>query len=991
MNLIIKKIISNKTALFVLCLLLIILPSVIVSVCLSRYINLENEAAKSELLEKTRILTSELKRFNSVEAFIAKNILSGGDLRLHPGVSEFIGFCKELKSVWKDEFQAALSGSGNNIIFKTENLKLENRIIEKVFSIVYGSDCSTEDLILLKQVFGNQITGTICNHDFKKSNYKFIDADNSGEKAPFIFDNVGNGNIIIWISRPLLNSRKHIDFICKKFANINKINVGIYNSKEIISSIRLCNSSELDNDVKNKLCLEKNGDNVFSTSRHWVCKQYLGQDMFVFLYMEKKYTNIVLFAILFGVSVFYIFLSASILRYSYNKIVLGISRKVSIKAKLAAIILFATSVSLLLLFFVCKEYEIHKKHCLMLEAKEYSADKLMETDTRYKAFLDKMSQEVNDIIDSWAKDIKGRRFCIDDVKKLNSELKGLSIDNYYCIASQSSCWIENTGCYEYTGPLDNISIRDDASEILDKNDVSDFKQFKFINLVAKRVCADINEIGLPLQIMQKLDLIADTVAKEGFVEIVYSVLNNLDRIKPWGYSNKNSNALFKLIKLNDPIQSDYLFSLFWHDSDLRNRFLKEFLPMANRNSKNFKYLDYDIGGIANSQELSKNQLYQAAIKASINKDELDVVMIDKELYLLSAYESPVLKDTVFLGLYPVSEIEAKLKNTMTILWVLLSLSIILVLFAISLVCDYFLTPIKVLEKKALSIENKEYDLLSGTASNDEFALLSKTFNNAMESMKELELAQLVQEGMFPDSKFEQKEFAVFGKNQVMTVVGGDYFDIFPVKDNSFVALMGDVAGHGVGASVLMAMAKSAIIAGKDKYESPAAMLNYLHKMVLATKTEKQRKIMTFQYLYLNSVDGNGIYGNAGGCSPCIVRDMGKTVEELKMSGAVLGAFKKANYKEMPIELENGDALIFYSDGIVEAKNTRDEMIGYDALFEIFKEAYHADPEKYYENIYARYLEHIKGLEPQDDMTIVIITRRSKKAKLWENVNLLDLA
>ena len=52
MNLIIKKIISNKTALFVLCLLLIILPSVIVSVCLSRYINLENEAVKSELLEK---------------------------------------------------------------------------------------------------------------------------------------------------------------------------------------------------------------------------------------------------------------------------------------------------------------------------------------------------------------------------------------------------------------------------------------------------------------------------------------------------------------------------------------------------------------------------------------------------------------------------------------------------------------------------------------------------------------------------------------------------------------------------------------------------------------------------------------------------------------------------------------------------------------------------------------------------------------------------
>ncbi len=991
MNYMIKKIISNKTTLFVLCLLLIILPSIIVSVCINRYLNLENEGIKSELLEKSRVLTSDLKRFNRVEDFIIKTLFSGGLLSINHSQAEIIGLLKELNNYWKDDFQAVLIDNEYNIIYKTENLKLENEIIKNIFYIITNTKNSMDDMSLLKQVLGNQLTTAISNINFIKSGYKFIDADNTKEKKPFIYKFNIQYKCMVWASRELLNSCKHIDYICKKFANINKINVGIFNSKDAASSIHLCNFQNLDNEVKNGLCFENIEDNVFATSRHWVCKQYLGKDIFVFLYMEKKYTNIVLFVIPLLVLVFYMFLSASILRYTYNKIVLGVSRKVSIKVKLAAIILFATSVSLLLLFFVCKEYEMHKKHTLMLEAKKYSVDKLMETDARYEAFLDKVSNEVNNKIELWSKDLKGRRPNINDVIRLNSDLKELNINNYYCIASQSSCWIESTGCYEYTGPLDNISISDDASVILDKNNVSDYKQFKFINLVAKRVCADINEVELPLNVMRMLDLIADTITKEGFIEIVYAVLNNIEKIKPWGYTNKNCMALFKLLKLNDSIQSDYLFSCFWYESALRKYFIKEFLPMANRNSKNFKYIPCDMVYAYSTPELSNKQLFQAAIKTNINADDLEVVMVDKELYLLSAYKSTVMKNIVFLGLYPIAEIDAKLKNTMTILWVLLSLSIVLVLFAISFVCNYFLTPIKILEKKALTIENKKYDLLSETSANDEFKLLCKTFNNAMESFKELELAQMVQEGMFPDSNFEQKEFAVYGKNQVMTVVGGDYFDIFPVKDNSFVALMGDVAGHGVGASVLMAMAKSAIIACKDKYESPAAVLNYLHKMVLATKTEKQRKIMTFQYLYMNSVDGDGLYGNAGGCSPCIVRNMGKTVEELKMPGAVLGAFKKANYKEMPIKLENGDALIFYSDGIVEAKNTKDEMIGYDALFEIFKQAYHADPEKYYENIYARYLEHIKGLEPQDDMTIVIITRRSKKAKLWENVDLLDLA
>ena len=117
--------------------------------------------------------------------------------------------------------------------------------------------------------------------------------------------------------------------------------------------------------------------------------------------------------------------------------------------------------------------------------------------------------------------------------------------------------------------------------------------------------------------------------------------------------------------------------------------------------------------------------------------------------------------------------------------------------------------------------------------------------------------------------------------------------------------------------------------------------------------------------------GKAIYSNAGACSPFIYRKSTEEVEELKLLAPVLGGFKKSEFNEIEVKFEPGDAILFYTDGLVESRNSKGVEISYPGLKNIFKNSYNQDPAIYYKNIYKAYLKHIEGIGTQDDITLVI--------------------
>jgi sigma-B regulation protein RsbU (phosphoserine phosphatase) len=160
----------------------------------------------------------------------------------------------------------------------------------------------------------------------------------------------------------------------------------------------------------------------------------------------------------------------------------------------------------------------------------------------------------------------------------------------------------------------------------------------------------------------------------------------------------------------------------------------------------------------------------------------------------------------------------------------------------------------------------------------------------------------------------------------------------------------------------------------------------LHSLIHASKTKKQKKIMTFQYLYLDSVNGTGIYSNAGACSPIIIRKAENRVEELKLPGAALGAFKKAKYSEIEISFAPGDAIVFYTDGIVEARGDNDEEMGYDELKRLLLRSWDLNAEKFYRNIYQEYLKHLGSQSAQDDLTMVVLVYTANENSLADEAD-----
>ena len=104
-----------------------------------------------------------------------------------------------------------------------------------------------------------------------------------------------------------------------------------------------------------------------------------------------------------------------------------------------------------------------------------------------------------------------------------------------------------------------------------------------------------------------------------------------------------------------------------------------------------------------------------------------------------------------------------------------------------------------------------------------------------------------------------------------------------------------------------------------------------------------------------------------------------SVQEIKMAGAALGAFKRAVYKEMPLDLKPGDAVVFYTDGIVECKDKKGEMLGYERLKNMVLNSWDENLETYYNNIFKSYTDFVgEDAEAGDDLTFVILMYNSPK-------------
>jgi serine phosphatase RsbU (regulator of sigma subunit) len=179
------------------------------------------------------------------------------------------------------------------------------------------------------------------------------------------------------------------------------------------------------------------------------------------------------------------------------------------------------------------------------------------------------------------------------------------------------------------------------------------------------------------------------------------------------------------------------------------------------------------------------------------------------------------------------------------------------------------------------------------------------------------LAVKVQQGLLPKQNLSIPGFKISVYWKPRSFVSGDYYDFLNIDNERFGICIGDCAGHGTAAAILMSNLQASVRLLSHKYKSTDKFCYQLNNAVL--ENELSGKFITFFYCLIDHKDNTFEYTNAGHPPPILIEHTGKIVK-LETGGLLIGTVKNNEYKKDTIQLAVGDKIIFYTDGIIESRN-----------------------------------------------------------------------
>jgi phosphoserine phosphatase RsbU/P len=235
---------------------------------------------------------------------------------------------------------------------------------------------------------------------------------------------------------------------------------------------------------------------------------------------------------------------------------------------------------------------------------------------------------------------------------------------------------------------------------------------------------------------------------------------------------------------------------------------------------------------------------------------------------------------------------------------------------------------------------------------------------------DLNVARDIQLAMLPHGTYRSPGMEAHGETWPANTVGGDFYDLVPLEDGRLVLALGDVAGKGSPAALLMALLLAMLRTLLQEGLEPGPMLERINTQVLRHAPRSR-----FVTLFLAIVEPGGrmIWVNAGQNPPHIRRADGR-IDTLPATAVALGMFPSTTYASRETTIQPGDLLVAYSDGITEAENPEGQPFdeaGLDAIVEAWAPA--STPE-ITAAVLAAVTGHVQDTRFADDLTILVLKR-----------------
>lgn len=240
---------------------------------------------------------------------------------------------------------------------------------------------------------------------------------------------------------------------------------------------------------------------------------------------------------------------------------------------------------------------------------------------------------------------------------------------------------------------------------------------------------------------------------------------------------------------------------------------------------------------------------------------------------------------------------------------------------------------------------------------------------------ELRVASLIQQTLLPKTVPDLPGYDIGAFYKPAREVGGDFYDFLDLDDGRLGLIIGDVTDKGVPAAMVMATTRTLLRASAQRFDSPGDVLERVNDVLVPDIPPNM--FVTCLYAILDPETGRLYYANAGHDLP--YRSRKKTAEELRATGMPLGLMPGMGYEEKEVFIEEGDTVLFYSDGLVEAHDPEREMFGFPRLQGLVG-AHRSGGASLVEFLLSE-LDRFTGeaWEQEDDITLVTLYRSEPKA------------
>lgn len=337
----------------------------------------------------------------------------------------------------------------------------------------------------------------------------------------------------------------------------------------------------------------------------------------------------------------------------------------------------------------------------------------------------------------------------------------------------------------------------------------------------------------------------------------------------------------------------------------------------------------------------------------------------------------------YFGAQADSYVQGLLQFTAGLVVLLLVFYAMAVLFAAVLIFS-ITRAVNRIEKGTKAVERGDFTYRIAMKPQNQLGEMAQSFDRMTESIatllvnvaenerlqSEIEIAASIQRNLLPKEGPQFRGVSFSAHFEPTASIGGDYYDVFNIDKTRLAVAIGDVSGHGLSTGLVMAMVKAAITTLVEEGAEETSLFHRLNDLVY--RSTERRAFMTLAFTIFDLEKGTIRHTNAGHLYPYLLRE-GQKPRGIEVPSLPLGVRSTISTHTAEVDLQEGDAIVYLSDGIVEAQDEHGEPFGFDQLEALLSRSVDRSPSTIRDQILEAVARHC-GTRPADDDRTVMILR-----------------